>query len=334
MSTLRAHSASVRALNFSQDGLSLISGDEDGWVVIWDLCSRRPTAIWRAHTHALLAVEWREKSDQHEVLTHGRDNKIRIWSFQQQQIFLCVPLSGEARDSDYPKPWLLHSLDVNALNFCAVAIHAEDPNLIAVPSTMGSDKIDVYTISPLTRPHKGITPFDGSPNSVMSLLWAGDKLVAGYESGDLAVFSSDGSLLSAEKVHTEPIMCLAGDGKRIFSGAADRTLGILTLECCTMSKLKLPFKGISSLDSKFSRLMAAGWDARLHVLNDNLDELQAIPGSYNIVRASLVDSQRIAGRRIRALPKAWMALGGKNGRIWLGELENGLAPNLLDRRAH
>lgn len=330
MSTLRAHSASVRALNFAGGGASLISGDEDGWVVIWNLHIRRPTAIWRAHSHALLAVQSRGP---HEALTHGRDNKIRIWSFKQPQEYVCRPLDDAAREIDYPKPWLVYSLDVNALNFCAVAVKQIDPNTIAVPSTAGSDKIDVYTISPLTRPLKAVTPFDGgSPNSVMSLIWIEDRLVAGYESGDIAVFDADGSLVTAEKVHNEPVMCLASDGKRVFSGAADRTLGVLSMDSVTVSKVKLSFKGISSLEFNVSRLMAAGWDSRVHVFDSSLEEIQTIPGDYTVVRASEVEAHPVMTRRIRPLPDAWMALGGKNGRIWLGEFENGSVPTLLDRR--
>lgn len=37
----------------------LLTGDADGWVVAWDLATRRPRAVWRAHEGTVLGVgEW------------------------------------------------------------------------------------------------------------------------------------------------------------------------------------------------------------------------------------------------------------------------------------
>jgi hypothetical protein len=41
---------------FSQN-LRLVSGDAEGWVVIWDLVTKRPVTVWKAHEGAVLEVK-------------------------------------------------------------------------------------------------------------------------------------------------------------------------------------------------------------------------------------------------------------------------------------
>lgn len=55
---LRGHIAQVHALEFSPTNANLLSGDAEGYVVCWSLSTKRPTASWRAHTNAVLAVAW------------------------------------------------------------------------------------------------------------------------------------------------------------------------------------------------------------------------------------------------------------------------------------
>lgn len=54
---LRGHEAPIHALNFFADNTRLVSGDAEGWVIIWDTGSKRPSAAWRAHEGAILGVE-------------------------------------------------------------------------------------------------------------------------------------------------------------------------------------------------------------------------------------------------------------------------------------
>ena len=53
---LRGHSTPLHALHFTEDNRRLISGDADGWVVSWNLAYKRPVAVWKAHTSALLGL--------------------------------------------------------------------------------------------------------------------------------------------------------------------------------------------------------------------------------------------------------------------------------------
>jgi WD40 repeat protein len=54
---LRGHSTQIHAVHFFRENLRLVSGDADGWVVLWNIPMRRPVAVWRAHTSTILGVE-------------------------------------------------------------------------------------------------------------------------------------------------------------------------------------------------------------------------------------------------------------------------------------
>lgn len=38
----------------------LVTADADGWVVVWNVSTRRPVAVWKAHEGAVMNVaEWK-----------------------------------------------------------------------------------------------------------------------------------------------------------------------------------------------------------------------------------------------------------------------------------
>ena len=51
---LRGHAAAIHSVEFIRSNSGLITGDADGWVILWDVATRRPTAVWRAHESAIL----------------------------------------------------------------------------------------------------------------------------------------------------------------------------------------------------------------------------------------------------------------------------------------
>lgn len=54
---LRGHAAAIHALQIFNQNLRLVSGDADGWIVVWDLIFKRPVAVWKAHEGAVLEVK-------------------------------------------------------------------------------------------------------------------------------------------------------------------------------------------------------------------------------------------------------------------------------------
>jgi len=63
----------------------------------------------------------------HDVLTfgrHGRDHRLRVWQLREldfKNLDARLPVEGELSEMRR-EPWLLHSLSVNALNFCSFAV--------------------------------------------------------------------------------------------------------------------------------------------------------------------------------------------------------------------
>jgi ASTRA-associated protein 1 len=53
---LRGHTAQIHAVHFLRDNLRLLTGDAEGWVVLWNVPIRRPAAVWRAHTDVILGL--------------------------------------------------------------------------------------------------------------------------------------------------------------------------------------------------------------------------------------------------------------------------------------
>ena len=54
---LRGHAAPIHALDIFSHNMRLASGDADGWIVIWDLVTKRPVTVWKAHEGAVLEVK-------------------------------------------------------------------------------------------------------------------------------------------------------------------------------------------------------------------------------------------------------------------------------------
>lgn len=53
---LRGHTAQVHAVHFLRRNLRLLTGDADGWVVLWSLPIKRAVAVWKAHAGTVLGV--------------------------------------------------------------------------------------------------------------------------------------------------------------------------------------------------------------------------------------------------------------------------------------
>lgn len=80
---LRGHTAEITSLRFIRNNARLISGyrakldpffnssDADGWVVLWDMASRRPSAVWKAHDASVLSIrDW----NGNKLITYGKSS--------------------------------------------------------------------------------------------------------------------------------------------------------------------------------------------------------------------------------------------------------------------
>ncbi|PKK51663.1 hypothetical protein CI102_2551 [Trichoderma harzianum] len=237
---LRGHKAQIHAATFVRQNERLATGDAEGWVVLWDLTIMRPRAVWRAHENAILGMKgWgRDK-----IITHGRDHKLIVWKItEEDEGRLSVSLPLEDTPTPRPQPWVLHLLEVNTMNFCSFAaclsdaeqgsLEAASPTaevIIAVPNTLASEAIDIYTLPSQTRIHTiKSSQTNGMAMSLSLFHHQGClTLAAAFENGFVSVhrLGSDGSwtMTYRSQAHTQPILSIDVHPSReyFFTSAAD-----------------------------------------------------------------------------------------------------------------
>ncbi|KAK7712301.1 Astra associated protein 1 Asa1 [Botryosphaeria dothidea] len=210
---LRGHAAQVHAVRFVRHNSRLLTGDADGWVVLWDIATKRPAAVWRAHNAAILGFgTW----DDDVLITQGRDFHVRVWQLRpaEEKDFSTV-LPVKDTTTEPKQPWLLHSLQVNTLNFCSFAICSELPTspsasgeatlppiLIAVPGVK-DDEVDIFQLPSERR--VSTIPNIGQKTAL--------HCVSAYESGATAVHAYDAtaniwSRIYTSQPHSQPILSL------------------------------------------------------------------------------------------------------------------------------
>ena len=175
---LRGHIAQVHALQFTQDNSRLLTGDAEGWVVSWSLAFKRPVAAWKAHGNAVLGIAGWGRG---RIITyglsmyllalpilrdfprHGRDHKLIVWRLNaSDEASLGKTLPIDHAGQEPPRPEVLHTLDVNTLNFCSFAWcwdvvrepskelirkgTTPEPILVAVPNALDSDAVRILHI--------------------------------------------------------------------------------------------------------------------------------------------------------------------------------------------
>ncbi|KAI7475540.1 WD40 repeat-like protein [Hortaea werneckii] len=117
---LRGHTAQVNSVLFLHNNVRLLSGDADGWVVLWDVPIKRPVAVWRAHKNTILGLGSFEGS---KIITHGRDSKLCAWQLEEDtENAYSKVLPVDDATTDRTQPLLLNTLMVNTLNFCSFAM--------------------------------------------------------------------------------------------------------------------------------------------------------------------------------------------------------------------
>lgn len=234
---LRGHKAQVHAAVFVRSNQRLLTGDADGFVVAWDLTIMRPKAVWQAHGGAILGLaEWTPD----KVITHGRDNKLIVWKLTlDDESALSSKLPLDPASELRPKPWMLHLLEVNTMNFCAFAScptaspavpvasatpaspyekpsHPASELLLAVPNTLASEAVDIYHLPSQTRIHTVRLGQENGMAMALALVWLSDvlTLIVGFENG-LAIVaqpdaSGDGSwaAIYRNQSHGQPILSL------------------------------------------------------------------------------------------------------------------------------
>ncbi|MCJ1314138.1 hypothetical protein MMC25_007818 [Agyrium rufum] len=301
---LRGHGSQVYSVHFLHKNLFLLTGDAEGWVILWSMPYKRPYAVWRAHEQAILGIKtWADR----RVITHGRDHKLIVWQLDPLETGpLSKILPVEKTQEERPKPWIEHILDVNTMNFCSFAMWnrmsplTEGTNdisaLIAVPNMLGSEGIDVFHLPSEIR--RISIPAEKNIKTGMVMTLSIHKheeslvILAGYESGHTIVYylpTSDESWqnLYLCQPHTQPVLSLAPGpidmnthfpSYYITSSAdalvvkhpvpsPDPSLVTLTPESTPLKSVQTKHSGQQSLHirSDGKIFATAGWDNRIRI---------------------------------------------------------------------
>lgn len=257
----RGHATPIHSI--SCDATDLMLGDEAGYVSVWSRKTCRPWAVWQAHESAVMKVgRWKGG----DIITHGRDNTLVFWQMGEQREYdTRLPVEG---DHARPKPWITRLLPVNATNFCPYAMCAEANGataLLAVPHTMSSEAVDIYSLPLLQRRVTALVS-GLQTGMVMTMDFpVHDKLVAGYESGHVVIFhaSQDGQWMMARSVkeHTQPVLSVACCLPLTFSSSADARILCIPLEGDVITT-NTHHAGQTSLSIHGGLILTAGWDGR------------------------------------------------------------------------
>lgn len=269
---------------------------------------------------------------------------------------------------NYPKPWLVYTQDVNALNFCSIGL--SQSGTFAAPATIASERIDVYTLDAsfgVSRLFKALDASDSLPldtqiqaeaektsrrgllGAVMVLKIANGTLLAGYESGHVAKFDlSTGKVHFVAETHKAPILSIVVESTVAYVSAANKNISLLDLNTgqCKVAT-QLLHRGVASVDVlpllNASLLVTAGWDGEVRIFShsrkegkDSIVEEDSFPGGRQdgISLATVHKIQHVmAKRRLKRLPPAWIIVAGKDGRIGLHAYDYTInAPDLINTK--
>jgi WD40 repeat protein len=187
---LRFHTAPVTALTMMEDGL--VSGDEKGTIVQWNMRLRRPLCTWQAHDASILEL----KAFNGCLISQGRDDLLKIWN------------EGE----------LLGMIPIQSLQFCCFDLYRSSLAFVLQER--------VVEVSLENIVHHGLVNMQSiveprrcseAPNSVLSLCFSNSFLIAGCEGGQVVKLNPTELLYQ----HMEPVLCLATKEGLLASGSAD-----------------------------------------------------------------------------------------------------------------
>ncbi|KTW27118.1 uncharacterized protein T551_03112 [Pneumocystis jirovecii RU7] len=354
----RGHEVQISYIHFFKKNKNLATCDANGWVIIWNVFTRRPIIVWRAHLDSVLTCHyWNDNY----FITHGRDNKIYIWQLEfEYEEGLEIYLPIDQKEEYQKKPWMVYSLNINSLNYCSFSVcdkvlkkledDVKDEIFMAVPNSNKNELIDIYVLPNCQLVYSEIGSTKETTGIIMSLcIYYRQKLSyktleisAGFESGHVGVFlfSPVHQVWETKylfKVHTEPVLSIHCDPHYEFliSSGSDSFVVKYYLDSDSDNILKFKTRHVGQqslrIRSDAKIFATAGWDGKVRVYSCNTLSQLAVckwheTGCYSIAFSEIIPKHyKILGsfeknKQLERSEKHWLAAGGKDGKVSLWEI--------------
>ena len=161
--TLRGHLNDITCTEPYNIGgkVSLFSADSKGWIIWWDINTKRPNCVWKGHDSNIVTIK---QICNGLLMTHSKDSDIKIWDIENFKSgnrempaekynnvqYFSINRDGENENNIssnelleiFPTPENV-VIPVNALNYCNVDY--SNHHLIT-PATTDSNNFDLYLI--------------------------------------------------------------------------------------------------------------------------------------------------------------------------------------------
>lgn len=88
---MKMQKGTIVCLAFTPDSSLLISGDDDGNVIVWDVAKRRQSSMIKAHRDSIVALAISPNGNQ--LVTSSHDKTVLLWDLQEQRLLRPLPLN-------------------------------------------------------------------------------------------------------------------------------------------------------------------------------------------------------------------------------------------------
>jgi WD40 repeat protein len=131
LATLAGHTQAVDSVAFHPDRPLLVSGEENGRIILWDT-TRVPLT---GHTDTITAVAF--SPDNHTLATTSTDRTVKLWNWRRRTLLATLPA----------QPGPLRTVAFNP-NGRTLAVGGGSPRCVAVGSGGLSEPLHRYLVSP------------------------------------------------------------------------------------------------------------------------------------------------------------------------------------------